>query len=64
MSRRARFYQADVQRAVRAMEAVGKTVTGVDIRPDGSFTVLTGGEPEKPLDEFEVWEREHGGRAA
>lgn len=42
MTRRAAVRQADITRAVLALESVGKHVTGVDIRPDGSFTVLTG----------------------
>jgi hypothetical protein len=65
LSRRASFTQADVQRAVRALKAVGETVTGVDIRPDGSFTVLTGEKAaEQALSPYEAWERENGGRAA
>lgn len=65
MTKRATVRQADIARAVRALEAVGKNVTGVDIRPDGSFTVLTGEKAaEQVLSPYEAWERENGGRAA
>jgi glucose/arabinose dehydrogenase len=44
---RATFTQAAVKRAVLAMEAIGKTVRGVEVKRDGSILVLvdTGGEP-------------------
>ncbi len=66
MSRRAAFKQADVERAVRALKAVGETVGAVDIRPDGSFRVLTGKEAanDEALSPLEAWEREHGHRAS
>lgn len=38
------FKQCDVERAARALKAVGETVKGVEIRPDGSFRVLTGAD--------------------
>lgn len=65
MTRPARFTQADIQRAVRALQAVGETVTGVDIRPDGSFRVLTApAQPKQSLSPFEAWEKQDGERAA
>lgn len=65
MTRRASFTQADVERAARALKAVGETVGGVEIRPDGSFRVLTGKDaPEQVLSPLEAWERDHGHRAA
>lgn len=65
MTKPATFTQAAIKRAALALKAVGETVTGVDIRPDGSFTVLTAsGSPPKPLTPLEAWELEHGDRAA
>lgn len=65
MTKRATFTQADVERAARALKAVGEKVGGVEIRPDGSFRVLTGDPAEqKALSPLEAWEREHGHRAA
>jgi len=65
VTKRANFLQSDLERAVRALKAVGEKVGGVEIRPDGSFRVLTG-EPakEKALTPLEAWELEHGDRAA
>ncbi|ATQ43587.1 hypothetical protein CSW64_14855 [Caulobacter mirabilis] len=39
------FTQADIKRAVQAVEAVGKSVAAVDFPPQGGFRVLLG-EPE------------------
>ncbi len=66
MSKRAAFSQADVERVARALKAVGETVGAVDIRPDGSFRVLTGREvaANESLSPLAAWEREHGHRAA
>jgi hypothetical protein len=43
---RANFTQADVKRAVEAIEGVGKSVAAVDFPPAGGFRVLIG-EPAK-----------------
>lgn len=65
MTARASFRQAEVERTIRALKAVGETVVGVEGTPDGGFRVLTAnGQPEKPLSPLEAWEREHGERAA
>lgn len=66
MTARRSFTQAEVERVMRAMKAVGETVGSVDIRPDGSFRVLTGREVEQQAtqDPFEVWERARGGDRA
>jgi len=67
MSRAAKFTQADIKRAVAAVKAVGETVRSVDIRPDGTISVLTGSSaPKQPLTPLEAWElaQEHGDRAA
>lgn len=62
---RVAFKQCDVERAIRAAKAVGETIKGVKIHTDGSFSVLTGAEPEpEPLSPLEAWRREHGHRAS
>lgn len=65
MTRRAPYTQADVQRAAKALEGLGKTVVGVEHLPTGGFRVLTAeGQPKKALSPLEAWEQEHGHRAA
>ena len=65
MTRRAPYTQADIERAARALKAVGETVVGVEHLPGGRFRVLTAGDTEeKALSPLEAWERENGGRAA
>lgn len=64
MTRRVAFRQADVTRAIQAVKDGGEKVSTVEIAPDGTIRILTGDGVEKPLDPFEVWERENGGRAA
>lgn len=46
MTKALTFTQAAIKRAMSAVKAVGETVTGVEIRPDGSFSVLTVKPPE------------------
>jgi hypothetical protein len=46
MTARARFSQADLTRAVKAMENAGMFVARVRIAPDGSIE-LVAGDPEK-----------------
>lgn len=59
------FKQCDVERAARALKAVGETVKGVEIRPDGSFRVLTGADvADEPLSPLEAWRRGNGHRAS
>lgn len=64
MTRPATFRQSDIKRAIAALKAVGETIAGVDIRPDGSFKVLTETKTAQPLSPFEAWERQDGERAA
>ena len=45
MSRGARFTQADVARAIKTVESVGKCVRTVDFPPEGGFRLLLG-QPE------------------
>jgi hypothetical protein len=46
MTRAARFTQADLTRAVTAMEKAGACVSRVRIAPDGSIELVVG-EPDK-----------------
>lgn len=65
MSKRALFTQSDVERAARALKAVGEKIGGVDIRPDGSFRILTSAEvPDEPTSELKRWRQARAGRAA
>lgn len=58
--------QAQVKRIVAACEAVGKTVTGFKLRPDGSVDVLLTevltAPPPPPDDDgsWEAHEKRHG----
>ena len=59
------FKHSDVQRAVKAVKAGGETVSGVEFDPDGTFRVLTGGKRAvERLTALQIWERDHGDRAA
>lgn len=42
MTKPAAFRQADLTRAIKAMEKAGVRVCGATIRPDGTITLLTG----------------------
>lgn len=66
MTKAITFRQADIERAARALKAVGESIGGVHVRADGSFSVLTKDEAsnEDALSPLEAWEREHGHRAA
>ncbi|MEO1721367.1 MAG: hypothetical protein AAFR84_03060 [Pseudomonadota bacterium] len=39
--RRAKFTQADVERAIRAAMSTGQTVSRIEIEPDGRIVVVT-----------------------
>lgn len=56
MTRAVRFSQADLTRAVKAIEAAGVSVAGAKINPDGSITVLTG-EPSAANDRLNPLDR-------
>lgn len=45
MTRRAVFSQAELERVLRALKAVGETVTAVERPVEGGFVVLTAGSP-------------------
>lgn len=65
MTRAVTFREADVRRAIRAAEASGLSVAGVEVCPDGVIRVLTGAaKPAQAVDPFEAWEAANGLRAA
>lgn len=49
MTRAVTFRQADVSRAIKAVENEGKTVAAVDVRRDGTIRVFIG-EPARAPD--------------
>lgn len=63
MSRRAAVTKADVARVVAALKSVGETIGAVEMKPDGTWRVLTG-EPEATLTPLERWRVERGRGAA
>lgn len=55
--RRRSFAQRDVTRAVKAVAAAGATVTRVDVRPDGTISIVTGNlEAIIPSDSSNNWD--------
>jgi hypothetical protein len=42
MARSARFRQADIGRAIKAIEGAGKSVAAVEFLPEGGFRILIG----------------------
>jgi hypothetical protein len=72
MTRAAMFKLSDVRRAIKATEACGLSVAGVEVSPDGTIRVLARSEnmltgvsaPAPDLSPFEAWEAVHGLRAA
>lgn len=64
MTRAATVSQSAIERALRALKAVGERIASVDNRPDGSVVILTAAGEETSLTPLQQWEREHGDRAA
>jgi hypothetical protein len=63
--RSARVTQVQIRRAIRAAEASGLKVTGVEILPDGATRVLTAPAAEPPMTELQRWRAQRdAGRAA
>ena len=62
MTRAATFKLSDVQRAVKAVQALGLPITAVEIAPDGTIRVLTGMASMSDQEDPAVveWERKHG----
>lgn len=56
MSKRpALFTEADVKRAVRAVQAVGVGIAGVRVEPDGTIHVVVGEPQPQPVDAPKEW---------
>lgn len=53
MTARARFTQADLTRAVKAMRKAGCAVTGAEIMPSGSIRILTDVAPANDVNPLE-----------
>jgi hypothetical protein len=51
------FRQADLLRAVRAIEAAGKTVTRVEVLPNGKLVIVTGKPGENEAETENPWDR-------
>ena len=60
------FTQAAVQRAVNGVKAAGYPITQVDIRPDGSISVLTASTAPvaAPESAFDAWKAKSNARAS
>lgn len=61
---RAAVPQSAIERAMRALQAVGERIASVKTEPDGSVIVLTPEGKATALSPLEAWEQEHGHRAA
>lgn len=53
MSRAARFKQADLTRAIRAVQAAGLSPSGVKVGPNGEIEILVGGNSSGPRNSFD-----------
>ena len=68
MSRRAVFRQSDIERALKAAQAVGLAVAGYELDADGRLVVFTAdGRLPEPIEigddldrELADWEADHG----
>jgi hypothetical protein len=53
--------QAVIDRAIRAAVARGLTVSGIELQPDGTVRILTGGAFQTvPDDPLAAWEAKYG----
>lgn len=55
----ATFKQTDVTRAVKAVQAAGLEVSGVETAPDGTIRVLTSKCAPVPTSALEEWKQRH-----
>lgn len=55
----ATFRKADVVRAVKAAQAAGLEVSGIEATPDGTIRVLTQIHQAIPASPFDVWKQRH-----
>lgn len=63
MTTKITFRQADLQRAVKAVQAAGLPVTAIEIAPDGTIRVLTS-EPASALSPYEQWKADEAKRSS
>jgi hypothetical protein len=61
---RASVPQSAIERALRALKAVGERIASVNPQPDGSVSILTPEGKEVALSPLEAWEKARGQRAA
>lgn len=70
MPRAATVRQADLQRAIRALQAAGMGVARIEVRPGGEVVIVPGpaltlGEAaSQPPDELTAWREQRARRAA
>ena len=57
---RAAFKITDLQRAIKAGQALGLPVTGYEIGADGRIIVHTTGSAAEKLTPYEKWDAVHG----
>lgn len=55
----ATFKQADVLRAVKAVQAAGLEVSGVEAAPDGTIRVITAKCSPVPASPYDEWKQRH-----
>lgn len=62
MTRAATFRREDVQRAIKATEACGLSVAGVEVTRDGTIRVLTASPASTQLSAYDNWKAQSGAR--
>jgi hypothetical protein len=53
------FRQADVARALKAVQAAKVPISGVEITADGTIRVLITPERDAPASPFDAWKNKH-----
>ncbi len=61
---RAAVPQSAIERAMRALKAVGERIASVKTEPDGSVVILTPDGKETPVSPLEAWRSGNGRHAA
>lgn len=58
-----KFTQADISRALKAVQAAGIEVGAIEIRPDGVLQISrVASAPTPPTDPFETWKAKRDAR--
>jgi hypothetical protein len=57
--RNATFKQVDVVRAVKAVQAAGLEISGVEAAPDGTIRVITAQMAPAAASPFDLWKQRH-----